>query len=200
MQELTTRATLVDYETFEGGSPLSAVLARSELEAAVEADEPSQLWFEIELDDEDTRLLTIDLDTIALEQMLRTAGGDDILVAFDGDAVASMLDDADVEAHGIKAALAIAVAGAAIAAPTAVASVPQSVDAAAAAQQASIAATAQRADLAATPQVSRVAAKAQVAGVAAKAQVAGVAAKAQVNKQFVVKAAGLKLLRSGLAR
>lgn len=191
MQELTTRATLVDFETFEGGSPLSAVFARSELEAALEADDPSQLWFEIGLDDEDTKLLTIDLDTVALEQMLRTAGGDDILVAFDGDAVTRIFDDPDVEAHGLKGALAIAVAGAAIAAPTGMASVPQSVEAAATAQQASIAATVQTANPAATTQVS---------SLASKAQVSSLAAKAQINKQLVLKAAGLKLLRSGLAQ
>jgi hypothetical protein len=183
MQELTTTATLVDYEMLEDGSPITAVLARSELEAALEADESAQLWLELGLDDEDTKLLTVDLDTAALEQMLRIAGGDDILVAFDG-----MFGRPDVEAHGLRGAL---VATVAIAAPAGLAAVPQTSEAAATAQRVSIAATAQTADLAATAQVS---------SLAAKVQVSGVATKTQISKQLVVKAAGLRLLRSGLAR
>ena len=191
MQELTTTATLVDYEALEGGSPITALLARSELEAALEADESAQLWFELGLDDEDTKLLTVDLDTAALEQMLRIAGGDDILVAFDGNAVTGLFAGPEVEAHGLRGALAATVAIAAIAAPTGLAAVPQTSEAAATAQRVSIAATAQTAGLAATAQVS---------SLAAKAQISGVAAKTQISKQLKVKAAGLKLMRSGLAR
>jgi hypothetical protein len=191
MQELTTTATLVDYEALEGGSPITALLARSEFEAALEADESAQLWFELGLDDEDTKLLTVDLDTAALEQMLRIAGGDDILVAFDGNAVTGLFAGPEVEAHGLRGALAATVAIAGIAAPTGLAAVPQTSEAAATAQRVSIAATAQTAGLAATAQVS---------SLAAKAQISGVAAKTQISKQLVVKAAGLRLLRSGLAR
>ena len=154
MQELATTATLVDYETFQDVGAMTAVLARSEFQAALDADESAQLWFELELDEEDTKLLTVDLDTAALEQMLRIAGGDDILVAFDGDAIAGLFAGHDVEAHGLRGALASTVAIAAIAAPTGLAAVPQTSEAAATAQRASIAATAQTADLAAAAQVS----------------------------------------------
>jgi hypothetical protein len=190
MQELTTTGKLVDYEALEQGTPISAVLARDDLEAALDSDDPPQLWFELGQDDEDTRLLMVDLDTAALEQMMRIAGGDDILVAFDSNAITGLFDD-EVEAHGLRGALAATVAIAGIAAPTGLAAVPQTSEAAATAQRVSIAATAQTADLAATAQVS---------SLAAKVQISGVAAKTQISKQLVVKAAGLRLLRSGLAR
>jgi len=190
MQELTTTGKLVDYEALEEGIPISAVFARDDLEAALDSDDSPQLWFELGQDDEDTRLLTVDLDTAALEQMMRIAGDDDILVAFDSNAITGLFDD-EVEAHGLRGAVAATVAIAAVAAPAGIAAVPQTSEAAATAQRASVAATVQTADLAATAQVSSVAAKAQISSVAAKKQIA---------KQLVVKAAGLKLLRSGLAR
>jgi hypothetical protein len=191
MQEVTTTATLVEYDALEGGSPITAVLARSELEAALNADESAQLWFGLGLDDEDTRLLTLDLDTASLEQMLRIAGGDDILVAVDGNAVAGLLDGPDVEAHGLRGAIAATVAIAAIAAPSGLAAVPQSSGAQATTQSASVAAAAQTSSLAATAQVS---------SLAAKVQVSGVASKSQVSKQLALKGAHLKLLRGGLVR
>ena len=191
MQELTTTATLVDYGTLEGGSPITAVLARSELEAALSADDSPQLWFELELDEEDTKLLTVDLDTAALEQMLRRSTGDDVMLALDGGAVAGLFDDPDVEAHGLRGALAIAVTTAAIVAPTSLAASPQTANLAATTQGAGVAATSQQAGLAATTQVS---------SLVANAQVTGAAAKTQVSKSLVVRAGGVKLLRAGFAR
>lgn len=197
MQELTTTANLVEYGTL-GDSPITTVLARSELEAALQADESAQLWFELGLDeDEETKLLTIDLDSAALEQIRRLGGGDDVLVAFDGDAVAGLFDDPDFEAHGMRGALAIAVTAAAIIAPTGLAAAPQTAGAAATPQvssQVSSQVSPQVSSLATTTQVSG-----QVARAAAKAQVKGVAAKTQVSKSLVVKAAGVTLLRGGLA-
>jgi hypothetical protein len=192
MQDLTTTATLVEYGTFEGGSPITAVLARSELEAALNTDESTRLWFEFGLGDrEDTARLTLDLAPADLEELLRDSTGAEIALALDGDAVAGLFDDSEVEAHGLRAALAATVAIAAIAAPTSLAAVPQTSQAAATAQRASIAATAQTASLAATAQVS---------SLAAKVQVSGVASKTQVGKKLALKGASLKLLRSGIVR
>lgn len=192
MQELTTSATLVEYGTFEGGSPITAVLARGELEAALNTDESTRLWFELGLGEgEDTARLTLDLAHADLEEMLRRSTGDEIALALDGDALADLFDDPDVEAHGLRGALAVTVAIAAIAAPASLAAVPQSSEAAATAQQVSIAATAQTAGLAATAQVS---------SLAATAQVSGVASKSQVSKKLALKGASLKMLRSGLIR
>jgi len=191
MQELTTTATLVEYGTFEGGSPITAILARSELEAALNTHESAQLWFELGLDgDEETTRLTLDLTPTDLEEMLRRSTGDEVSLALDGDALAGLFADPDVEAHGLRGALAATVAIAAIAAPTSLAAVPQT---------SGVAATAQRATAAATVQTSGTAATAQISSVAAKAQISGVAAKAQISKTLVVRAGGVQIMR-GLFR
>lgn len=187
MQELTTTATLVEYGTFEGGSPITAVLARSELEAALNADESAQLWFELGLDgDDETTRLTLDLTPTDLEEMLRLSTGDEVSLALDGDALAGLFADPDVEAHGLRGALAATVAIAAIAAPTSLAAVPQTSEAAA---------TAQRATAAATVQTSGMAATTQISSLATKARISGVAAKSQISKSLVVKAGGVRLMR-----
>ena len=191
MQELTTTATLVEYGTFEGGSPITAILARSELEAALNTHESAQLWFELGLDgDEETTRLTLDLTPTDLEEMLRRSTGDEVSLALDGDALAGLFADPDVEAHGLRGALAATVAIAAIAAPTSLAAVPQTSEAAATAQRASAAATVQTSGMAATTQIS---------SLAARAQISGVAAKSQISKSLVVRAGGVQLMR-GLVR
>jgi len=191
MQELTTTATLVEYGTFEGGSPITAILARSELEAALNTHESAQLWFELGFDgDEETTRLTLDLTPTDLEEMLRRSTGDEVSLALDGDALAGLFADPDVEAHGLRGALAATVAIAAIAAPTSLAAVPQTSE---------VAATAQRATAAATVQTSGTAATAQISTVAAKAQISGVAAKTKMSKTLVVRAGGVQIMR-GLFR
>ncbi len=191
MQELTTTATLVEYGTFEGRSPITAILARSELEAALNTHESAQLWFELGLDgDEETTRLTLDLTPTDLEEMLRRSTGDEVSLALDGDALAGLFADPDVEAHGLRGALAATVAIAAIAAPTSLAAVPQTSE---------VAATAQRATAAATVQTSGTAATAQISSLAAKAQISGVAAKSQISKSLAVRAGGVQLMR-GLFR
>jgi hypothetical protein len=187
MQELTTTATLVEYGTFEGGSPITAILARSELEAALNTHESAQLWFELGFDgDEETTRLTLDLTPTDLEEMLRRSTGDEVSLALDGDALAGLFADPDVEAHGLRGALAATVAIAAIAAPTSLAAVPQTSE---------VAATAQRATAAATVQTSGTAATAQISTVAAKAQISGVAAKTKMSKTLVVRAGGVQIMR-----
>lgn len=193
MLELTTTGRLVEYETLEDRSDLAAVLARKELEAAVESGEPAQLWLELALADgeEETARVTIDLLPAELAEILSRAGGSDVAFAFDEEALASVLGDSEVEAHGLRGALAIAVTSAAVLAPAGMAAVPQSVESAATTQRVSSAVTSQAVP-AATAQVSRAAVESQVA----KSQVV----RSQVSKRFVLKGHGLQLLRSGLAR
>ena len=192
MQELTTSANLVDYETLAGGNSITAVLPRSDLEAALQSDDSSQLWLEFErTDDEETRRLLIDLAPSDLEAMLAVAHGDEVSLALDGDALVDLFDEPDVEAHGLRGALAIAVTAGAIAAPASLAATPQTANPAATAQQARVAATSQQLSPAATAQVS---------GVAAKAQVSKVAAKSQVSRSLVLKRASLKRLRGHTLR
>lgn len=191
MQELTTSAQLVEYGKLTDGS-INAVFARSELEATLHADESAGVWFEFGYeDDEATRLLTIELAAADIESILSGASGDDVVLALDADAVAGLFDASEVEAHGLRGALAMAVTTAAIVAPASFAATPQTTDAAATTQRAHAAATAQQASAAATTQVS---------SLATRAQVSSAAAKTQINRRLVVKAGGVKLMRHGLAR
>ncbi|HLG08542.1 MAG TPA: hypothetical protein VI409_07730 [Gaiellaceae bacterium] len=183
MQEVTTTASLVDYATLEGGRSITAVLPRSQIAAALHGDDSAQLWFELEREeDEQARLLTIDMVSGDLAEMLRRSTGDEVVLALDGDAAAGLFDDPDVEAHGMRGAFAIAVVAGAMMAPAGLAANPQV------------------SSLSAKAQVSGLAATTQVSSLAAKAQITGVAAKTQVSKSLVVKAGGVKLLKGPLAR
>ena len=186
MQQLTTTATFTDRRPDD--DVLTTIVARSVLEAALAEDEKAELWFEIGREDEETTRLAIDLSAADLDEILRLSSGDDVALTLDGDGVAGLFDDPDVEAHGLKGAIAIAVTSAAILAPAGHAATQQSVGAAATAQRADVAATAQ-VRAAATTQGSRVAAKTQVAS-----------AQAKLAKSQAAKLSGLKLLRSGLVR
>ena len=179
MPQLKTTATFSGREVDDDA--LTTIVARSVLEAALREGEEAELWFDLQRGDESARL-AVDVSTTDLEEILRLAGSDDVLLALDGEAVEGLFGDPDVEAHGLKGALAIAVTSAAILAPTGHAALPQTANAAT---------TVQRANPAATTQVS---------SLASRAQVSGAHAKAQVSKQLVVSASGLRLLRGGLAR
>jgi hypothetical protein len=184
MLEITRTATFTDAQPDEA---LTTIVARSVLEAALAEDEPGQLWFEIESDD-DSRLVAIDMSTADLEELLRLAGSDDVALALDVDDVEGLFDDPDVEGHGLKGAIAIAVTTAALLAPAGQAAVTQSVG---------TQSTTQRAGVAATTQVGA-AVSTQVSNAAATAQVASVQAK--LAKSNAAKLRSFKLLRSGLAR
>lgn len=186
MQQLTTTATFTDRRPDD--DVLTTIVARSVLEAALAEDEKAELWFEIGREDEETTRLAIDLSTSDLEEILRLSSADDVALTLDGDGVAGLFDDPDVEAHGLKGAIAIAVTSAAILAPAGHAATQQSVGAASTAQRAGVAATAQ-VGAAATTQGSRVAAKMQLAGVQTK-----------LARSQAAKLSGFKLLQSGLVR
>jgi len=184
MLEITRTATFTDAQPDEA---LTTIVARSVLEAALAEDEPGQLWFEIESDD-DSRLVAIDMSTTDLEELLRLAGSDDVALGLDVDDVEGLFDDPDVEGHGMKGAIAIAVTSAALLAPAGHAAVTQSVG---------TQSTTQRADVAATTQVGA-AVSTQVSKAAATAQVTSVQAK--LAKSNAAKLRSFKLLRSGIAR
>jgi hypothetical protein len=184
---VTTTATFTDQQL--DNDALTTIVARSVLEAALAEDETSELWFEFGRDDdEDALRLAIDISTSDLEQILGLSPEDEIALSLDGETVELLFSDPDVEAHGMKGALAIAVTSAAILAPAGQAAVPQSVGAAATTQRAGVAATAQI-GAAATTQVSRAASRTHVASV-----------QTTVAKKQAAKLSGLKLLRIGLVR
>ncbi len=194
MQVAHARATFMTPEAVD--ESLTTIVARSDLEAALQEKEPAELWFELESGD-DVNRLSIDLSYSDIEQLLSLSSEDEIALSLDGEAVESLFDDADVEAHGMKGAIAVAVTSAALLAPgIAQAAVPQ------ATQQAKPQATAQ-VSAQATAQVSA-AATAQVSSLAAKTQVTlqnkAQVSKIQVSKGQIAKVNSLKLLRSGLAR
>lgn len=197
MQEMTTTANLVEYGTLGSGGAIAAVLSRSELEAVQRSNESAEIWFELGRgENEEMTRLTLELTIADLEEMLRVSSGDEVIVALDADAVEGLFDPPDVEAHGMRGALAIAVATAAFAAPAGLAATPQAVGTASAPQVSSQVTPAVESQVssqvtpAATTQVSRAIARGQVKG----------QAKTQISKVQVAKAAGITILRSGLAK
>jgi hypothetical protein len=164
------------------------IVARSVLEAALAEDEKAQLWFELGGEDEETRRLAIDVSAADLEEILSLSGDDDVALTLHGEDVAGLFDDADVEAHGMRGAIAIAVTSAALLAPAANAATTQSIGTAATTQQAGVAATAE----------IGMEATAQVANAAATAQVARTQARLAKSQAANLKA--YKILRFGLAR
>jgi hypothetical protein len=185
MQQLTRTATFTDERIDD--EALTTIVARSVLEAALAEDEKAQLWFELAGGDDETRRLAIDLSAADLEEILSLSGDADIALTLDGEDVAGLFDD-EVEAHGMRAAIAIAVTSAAILVPAGHAATTQSIGTAATTQQAGVAATAQVGTEATT----------QVARAAVTAQVVGVQARLAKSKTANLKA--YKILRYGLVR
>jgi hypothetical protein len=186
MQVVQARATFVTSETVD--ESLTTIVARSVLEAALKEEEPAELWFELGTDDgEEVSRLSIDLSYSDIEELLGLSPEDEIALSLDGEAVESLFAEPDVEAHGLKGAIAIAVTSAAILAPAGQAAMSQSVGVAAT-QQAKIQATAQVGAAATT----------QVSSLVSRAQAANVQTKVQVSKSQVAKLSSLRLLRSGL--
>jgi hypothetical protein len=175
---------------------LTTIVARSVLEAALAEGESSTLWFEVG-DDEDSRRIEIDLSTADLEELLRMSGNDDVALSLDGNEIAGLFDDPEVEAHGLKGAIAIVVTSAALLAPAGQAAVTQSVGAAATTQGVGVAATTQGVGVAATTQGVGVAATTKVSHAAATAQVASAQAKL-ARSSAAFKLQNLKVLRGGL--
>ena len=177
---------------------LTTIVARSVLEAALAEGESSTLWFEVG-DDEDSRRIEVDLSTADMEELLRMSGNEDVALSLDGNEIAGLFDDPEVEAHGLKGAIAIVVTSAALLAPAGQAAVTQSVGAAATTQGVGVAATTQGVGVAATTQGVGVAATTNVSHAAATAQVASAQAKL-ARSSAAFKLQNIKVLRGGLFR
>jgi hypothetical protein len=215
MFEVTTTARLADYTALAGEESVTAVLERSALEGALGADSPG-IWLDVGYDDVVSRL-SIALTPADIAAILRSSEGEQVTVALDAEAVVDVLDPPEVEAHGIRSALAIAVVAGAVAAPAGFAATPQVSMAGTSAQAAKSQVTrasaesqvsragarSQVSQQAAKSQVSRAAAKSQVSRATAKSQVSRATAKSQVSrasaqrqlaKSLVVKASGVQVL------
>ena len=194
MQVTHATAALTTSDTVD--ESLTTIVARSVLEAALAEGDSPRLWFEVG-DDEDSRRLEVDLSTADLEELLRMSGSEDVALTLDGDDIAGLFDDPDVEGHGLKGAIAIVVTSAALLAPAGQAAVTQSVGAAATTQGSGVAATTQGVGVASTTQVGA-AVTTQVSKARATAQVASVQAK--LARSNAAKFNSFKILRGGLLR
>lgn len=196
MQVVQAQAAFVRPEAVD--ESLTTIVARSVLEAALQEEESTELWFDLAREDgEEVGRVSIDLSYTDIEQLLRLSPEDEIALSLDGDAVESLFGDPDVEAHGLKGAIAIAVTSAAILVPAGQAAVPQATTQGL--PQSTVQVTPQataQVSAQVTPQVT-----AQVSSAAAKAQ-AKLQNKPQISKVQVSKLTGakLQLLRSGLTR
>lgn len=183
MQGLQAHATIVEPEMIERA--FTTTISRRELEAAAPGDGAELLLELAESGEEITHSLAVELSYRDLEAVLRLSTEDELVLSLDGDALESVLADPEVEAHGLKGAIAIAVTGAALIAPAAQGAVPQSVNAAA---------TAQRVHAAVSTE-ARPGATAQVAHAAVRPEISRAQTKAQVSKTLVVKSSVFRLLR-----
>jgi hypothetical protein len=187
MTELTTTASLVELSTLDEESLLIATLERSEIEALLAPDASHRLWFELGVEGEaDPQRLTLALTDDDLQSLLSRSTGDELTLALDGEGLTGLLEEPEVEAHGMRAALALAVTTAAIAAPSALAATPEAVETSSVAP----AVTSQQVGAAATTQVSRQIVRQQL--------VRGAAAKSQRASAY--KVAQLTILRAGAVR
>ena len=108
MQVVHARATFVTPEAVD--ESLTTIVARSVLEAALQEKDSAELWFELESGDgEDVTRLSVDLSYSDIEELLSLSAEDEIALSLDGEAVESLFDDADVEAHGTRHTIAIAI-------------------------------------------------------------------------------------------
>ena len=84
MLEVTRTATFTDHQPDEA---LTTIVARSVLEAALAEDEPAELWFEVE-GDEESRLLAIDLSASRSRGAASAVGQRRVALTLDGEDVA----------------------------------------------------------------------------------------------------------------
>lgn len=185
MREVMADAMLVERETLETGS-LVAALPRHELEQHLHGDDPLGVWLDLDEDGYERLRLTVKLSSADAREALRLSRGDDVVLALDAHSLQELVGDPDVEAHGIRGALAVAVATAAIAAPAGLAANNTEV------------ANTQLAKPALTRQVTKPALKEQVARTAYKPEVARTAYKPQVARTALARQVHLVVLAVGV--
>jgi hypothetical protein len=132
MEDLTTRAKLVDGSEVDAQG-VTATVPRSEIEDALAADDgPADLLLDVarfgDGGDGESRRVAVEWERDDLERLLRQTEGDRILFTFDRRSLAMAFDEPDVEPHGLRekaliltvaAATAAGAAGAAKAVPDA---------------------------------------------------------------------------------
>ena len=104
MEEIAARAALVPAP--DVGDGLTTSISRSEIEEVLAAEEaPIELVLDVTrfADGEtgDTRSISVSWERSDLEQLLKDAQGDQVILTFDREALRQATDD-DVEAHGFR--------------------------------------------------------------------------------------------------
>jgi hypothetical protein len=118
MEQVRARAALAPASGLDDG--LSTTIARSEIQDALAADEaPIELMLDLtrfsDGEATETRNVAIAWERSDLEQLLKAAQGDEIVLTFDRETLRQAMED-DVEGHGIReTALLLTVAAAAAA-------------------------------------------------------------------------------------
>jgi hypothetical protein len=112
MEMTSTRARLVD--TLPEGA-LSTTVSRSEIEDALNAEEPPELILEVRRDSEE-KVVTVAWEKADLERLLSDATADAVMFSFDREELVKALDAPDVEGHGLRETAAILTIAAAAAA------------------------------------------------------------------------------------
>lgn len=185
MREVMADAMLVERDTLEEGSLVAAV-PRGEVEKHLHGDDPLGVWLDIAEDGHEAVRLTVKLSSADAREALRLCGDGDVVLALDGDSLQQLVDEPEVEAHGIRGAVAVAVATAAIAAPAGLAANNTEV------------ANTQLAKPALTRQVAKPAFESQVVRTALKPQVARTAFKPQVARTALARQIHLVVLQVGV--
>ena len=104
MEEIAARAALVPAP--DVGDGLTTSISRSEIEEVLAADEaPIELVLDVtrfaDGESGDTRSISVSWERSDLEQLLKDAQGDQVILTFDREALRQATDD-DVEAHGFR--------------------------------------------------------------------------------------------------
>jgi hypothetical protein len=106
MEDLTTRAKLVDGSEVDAQG-VTATVPRSEIEDALAADDgPADLILDVarfgDGGDGESRRVAVEWERDDLERLLRQTDGDRILFTFDRRSLAMAFDEPDVEPHGLR--------------------------------------------------------------------------------------------------
>src|SRR5262249_35965793 len=110
MHVLHTNATIAEPGSIDDS--LTTIVARSVLESALAEGDSAELWFDLGDADGEVSRLAIDLAPTDMEELLGLSSEDEIALSLDGEAIESLFADPDVEAHGLKGAIALAVTSA----------------------------------------------------------------------------------------
>ena len=105
MEEVASTPKLVDSAEVDAKPALTATLPRFEIEAALNDNAAADLFLEIariQNSERDDRTVKVAWERPDLEELLQRATGDRITLTFDEGELRSLLDETDVEAHGLR--------------------------------------------------------------------------------------------------